>query len=274
MRRLLTSTENTAAQLAAGPSLLAGLEETGMPALRWYHIAERALLLGSAQSVSAIDPAACAKAGVTVHRRKSGGGAVFGDETLFMLDLALPRDHPLFLDDITRSYQWIGDVWSTALSGLGLVSRPLSIGEARADTQTLDPLLKPVCFGGLSPFETVVGERKVVGLAQLRRRAGALFQCGVYLHWDPQHTAALIAGTVFDHARLTELLTARVAGLDELLGRAVSPMEVIDAFEAALEYSFGLVPADADWAEVERTARSTAMADYAAIRLQNQGDHD
>lgn len=238
-----------------------------MPALRWYRFAPPALLLGSAQRPHEIDAAACAAAGVTVHRRRSGGGAVLGDETLLLLDLALPRGHRLFLDDITESYRWIGEVWVAALQSLGLDARAASIGEARADTQALDPLLKRICFGGRSPYEAMVGQRKVIGLAQVRRRGGALFQCGVYLRWQPKRTAALIAAPVDDRAALAEGLAARVAGLDELLGRAVDSAEVIESFEAALARLTGMVPADAEWNVAERDTQMADLERYVAITL-------
>lgn len=256
-----------AAQLASGPALLAGLEQTQTPALRWWSFAPPALLLGSAQPVTNIDLAACADAGISVYRRKSGGGAVLGDEKLLLLDLALPRDHALFLDDVTESYHWLGDVWVATLRALGLEAYAVSISEARADTQNLSPLLKPVCFGGLSPFETMVNHRKVVGLAQLRRRAGALFQCGVYLHWNPPRTAALMAVSEPDRTTLAEQLAARVAGMNQLTGREVDPAEVIGTFDLALERLTGLVPFDSDWNSTERTIRSTTTEDYVAINL-------
>ena len=192
---------------------------------------------------------------------------MLGDEKLLMLDLAIPRDHALFLDDVTQSYRWIGDVWAATLRDLGLEAYALPVNEARADTQTLNPLLKSVCFGGLSPFETMVGRRKIVGLAQFRRRAGALFQCGVYLRWNPQHTAALIPFSMPDRAALAEQLRTRVGGLDELLNRQVSPTEVMESFDAALERLTGLVPIDDDWNPDERTTRSATTDNYAAIDL-------
>ena len=59
--------------------MLAGLEQTAVPALRWYGLGS-SLLIGIGQSRDEIDAAACAQAGVSVHRRMSGGGAVFADE--------------------------------------------------------------------------------------------------------------------------------------------------------------------------------------------------
>ncbi len=203
--------------------------------MRWYHIAPPALLLGSAQRLAEVDMAAGAARGIAIHRRRSGGGAVLSDAALLLLDLALPREHPLYTDDVTESYRWIGEVWAAALRGLGLDARPISVADARADTAALDPLLRRVCFGGLSPYEVLVDDRKVVGLAQIRRRAGALYQAGVYLRWSPERSAELIAATAQERAALAQQLAARVAGLGELLPQQPpDAAAVIGAFEAAL----------------------------------------
>jgi lipoate-protein ligase A len=238
-------------QIAWSGALLDGLEHADEPALRWYGMAPDALLLGSSQRPSEIDPAACAAAGVSAHRRLSGGGVVHSGD-LLSLDLALPRGHPLFREDVTDSYRWLGEVWARALQGLGVAARVLPIGEARADTQALDPLLKKVCFGGLSPYEVMVGQRKLVGLAQIRRRAGALFQCGVYLRWAPWRTAALLAAPAEQRVDLAERLAARVAGLDSLGGAAPGQTALIDALAAPLADLAGLRLRPDTWSQDEQ----------------------
>ncbi len=252
-------------QLAGAAALLAGLEHSHSPALRWYRFDPPALLLGSSQPPQVIDVAACAQAGLSVHRRRSGGGVVLGDETLLMLDLALPREHPLNLDNVTEAYRWLGEVWVEALHHLGLAAYTVSIAEARADSKALSGAIQHVCFGGLSPYEAAVAQHKVVGLAQVRRRPGVLFQCGVHLRWNPLRTAALMAAP--DRAALAEQLAARVAGLTELLGRPVDAAQVIMAFEAALTQVAGLTPVDAIWNAAEQAARSAELQRYAELEL-------
>jgi lipoate-protein ligase A len=265
IRRLPLGSGPTAAELSAGPALLAGIEQTKAPALRWYHIAPPALLLGSAQRLHEVDVAASAAQGIPTHRRRSGGGAVLSDAALLLLDLALPREHPLYTDDVTESYRWIGEVWAAALRDLGLDARPISVAAARADTAALDPLVRRVCFGGRSPYETLVDHRKVVGLAQIRRRAGALYQAGVYLRWSPERSAQLLAATAPERIDLAQQLAARVAGLNELLPQPPDAAMVIGAFEAALTRQTGLTPADDAWSDAERAAQAAELPRYAAI---------
>lgn len=264
IRRLPDGYGPAAEQLAAGSALLAGLDQTGVPALCWRRIDPPALLLGSAQRIDEIDPAACAAAGVSIHRRGSGGGVVLSDAALLLLDLALPQAHPLYLSDVTESYRWMGEVWAAALRALGFDAQVVSIAAARADAHTLDPLLKRVCFGGRSPYEVTVGARKLAGLAQIRRRGGALFQAGIYLRWDPWRTAALIAAEADQRAALAARLGERVAGLGDLADE-LDAATVIDAVEHALLQRMQLRPQNDDWLAEERAALAGALARFAAL---------
>jgi lipoate---protein ligase len=262
VRRLPPSSGPADIELAGGPALLAGVEQTGVPALRWYSMHPSALIVGSSQRLDEIDQAACAAAGLRIHRRRSGGGAVLSADML-MLDLALPRAHSLYMDDVTESYRWIGEVWAAALRDLGVDAYVASVEAARADAQMLDPLVRRVCFGGLSPYEVVVGERKLVGLAQVRRRGGALYQVGIYLRWAPQHTVALLTATPGERVVLEQQLAARVAGLEELCD--ASSAEVIAAVESAMARLAAFALSDDAWSDGEVAARAAEAERYMAI---------
>src|SRR5262245_43146678 len=264
-RRLPPSAGPADIELAGGPALLAGVEQTGMPALRWYGMDPPALIVGSSQSLDEIDRAACAAAGLRIHRRRSGGGVVVSTDML-MLDLVLPRGHSLYVDDVTESYRWIGEVWATALRDLGVDANVVSVEAARADARSLDPLVRRVCFGGLSPYEVVIGQRKLVGLAQVRRRAGMLYQAGVYRRWAPQPTTALLAAAPDERAKLERQLAARVVGLEELHD-APSAAAVTAAVEAALARLEGFALFDDTWGDGEVAMRAMGMERYAAIGI-------
>ncbi len=267
IRLLPESVEPADRQLAASLALLAGIEQTARPSMRWYQISPPALLLGSSQRPQVADLEACAAAGLPLHRRRSGGGVVLCDETLLLFDLALPPDDPLYRHDVTESYRWLSEVWAAALHQLGLDVRVVPIAEARADSQALDPLLKEVCYGGLSPYEVAAGQRKLVGLAQIRRYNGALLQAGVYLRWSPERTAALMAATSAERTRLANQLARRVAGLNDLDGQQRLPVELVKAaVDAMLRQLAGLAPAADEWRASERTALVEGRAPYPHIR--------
>jgi lipoate---protein ligase len=179
-----------------------------------------ALVIGSAQPEETVDHDACARAGVAVVRRRSGGGAVLlvpGE--VVWIDVIVPAGDALWLSDIGGAAHWLGEVWATALAACGVVG-----GEVHRGGLVRAPWSDVVCFAGLGPGEVTVGGQKVVGISQRRTRAAARFQCAVPVVWDP---AALVA-----------LLTPPRPTVDELaavaLGVAVEPGALASAFVAAL----------------------------------------
>lgn len=266
-RLLPTSAAPAELELASGAALLAGLEEHGRPALRWYAAREPALILGSGQKLSDIDAAACASAGVQVHRRASGGTAVLFMPGFLMQDIALPRADPLYLDDVSESYRWLGAVWTDALDALGVPAEPVSVAAARADSQATDALVRRACFGGISPYEVMTGGRKLVGFSQVRRRQGALLQVGVYSHWPGRALAELLALDESERADLVRRLDARVCGLGELLADLPDLERIAAAFATALARRHGIDLAPATWSAAELEARAAALPRFAPLSL-------
>lgn len=266
-RLLPTSAAPAELELASGAALLAGLEEHGRPALRWYAAREPALILGSGQKLSDIDAAACASAGVQVHRRASGGTAVLFMPGFLMQDIALPRADPLYLDDVSESYRWLGAVWADALDALGVPAEPVSVAAARADSQATDALVRRACFGGISPYEVMTGGRKLVGFSQVRRRQGALLQVGVYSHWPGRALAELLALDESERADLVRRLDARVCGLGELLADLPDLERIAAAFATALARRHGIDLAPATWSAAELEARAAALPRFAPLSL-------
>ncbi len=220
-RRLPFERDRSAAILATAEALLEGVARSGRNAVRWYLPTDRALLLGASQRLSTLDSAACRSAGVGVYRRAAGGNVVLSDENMLGVDIVVTPDSALWSGDVTESYRWLGASFRDALATMGVPAHLVSIGEARASTavDAADAALaKLTCFGGLSPYEVTVGERKIVGLAQVRRRHGALFQCAVPLHWRPLDLARLIALPDDERLALATALEARATGLYDLVG--------------------------------------------------------
>ncbi|HEV2405220.1 MAG TPA: hypothetical protein VGR88_07195, partial [Ktedonobacterales bacterium] len=165
-------------QLALSEALLAGLAEHPEPALRWYVTSREALVLGNGQKPPVVDFMAARARGVGVFRRTSGGTAVLVDANALSMEVALPAGHALASSDIVRAYRWLGELWAEALRSLGVTqARAIPTEEVRAlPALAKDDPVRLACYGTLSPWEVVVGERKLVGLCQLRRRAGVLYQ--------------------------------------------------------------------------------------------------
>ncbi|HEX5569880.1 MAG TPA: hypothetical protein VFX31_00740 [Ktedonobacterales bacterium] len=254
-RRLPFSDAPMGRQLALSEGMLAALDETSAPALRWYLPAERALVLGNGQSPAIADPAALDRQATALYKRASGGTAVLVDAALISLDLALPHTHPLATSDVVRAYQWIGELWAEALRSLG-------VADARAlpttDVRALPPLAKDdplrlACYGALSPWEVVIREppRKLVGLCQTRRRPGALYQTGVYLRLDAPALADVLALDPASRAALSASLAHAAAGLDEATARPLDASAVIAAFERTLASRHGATLLPSAWLPAE-----------------------
>jgi lipoate---protein ligase len=125
---------------------------------------------------------------VAVVRRRSGGGAVLVEPgRVAWVDVAIPRDDPLWDDDVGVAFHWLGDAWAAAVAALGVEG-----AEVHRGGLVRTPLSDLVCFAGLGPGEVTVDGAKLVGMAQRRTRAGALFQCAVPLAWDAERLARIL----------------------------------------------------------------------------------
>lgn len=221
------------------------------PALLYWNIAEPAgLVLGFSQKKAALNPAR--STAIPIYQRRAGGTAVLVGPSLLSLDVILPAGHPLISHDIVESYHWFGAAWVAALERLGARTQTIAPCDAHAARERLkDPatsayeqLMNRSCYGTLSPYEVVVGQRKVVGLCMVRRKAATLLQAGVLLSWESDLLAELLGHTPEEQRLLREGLPQRAAGLDTLLGRSVAAPEIISAFENVIhkEVPFAHVP--------------------------------
>jgi len=105
---------------------------------------------------------------------------------LLWVDVLLPAGDPLWEDDVGRSFHWLGQAWVDALGALGVNA------SWHDGPMVCTPWCRQICFAGIGSGEVTVEGRKVVGLAQRRTRAGALFQCAALLKWDAAEMARLL----------------------------------------------------------------------------------
>jgi lipoate---protein ligase len=214
----------SAAELFTGDKSSAALTSGVLtqPLVRVLQIDAPTLVLGSAQNESVV--------GVVpnVVKRRSGGGAVWLDPAeQVWVDVLLPTAHQRWDADVNRSFFWLGHAWIDTLRSVGVMA-PLDMHTEGLRSTEWSSLL---CFAGRGPGEVFANNRKVVGLAQRRGRAGALFQCGVLLKWtfDPQWFAPeAVTGKVDD-------VQSAGVGLDELLLPVPDPAEVVSALVDVLE---------------------------------------
>jgi lipoate---protein ligase len=215
----------------------------GDPAtLYWSQAESTGLVLGFSQKQSVLNQAALIAHPIPLYHRRAGGTAVLVGPELLSLDVLLPAEHPFILSDIVESYRWLGTVWVKTLGSLGVETRLVSPQEAHEQrallkkeaTRGREAILSRACFGSFSSYEVIANERKVVGLDMIRRRKGSLLQAGLLLKWDIEPLVHLLGQTLEEQTILREGLPERAVGLETLIGRTVSVVEVISAFEEAL----------------------------------------
>ncbi|GAC1392602.1 MAG: ligase [Ktedonobacteraceae bacterium] len=210
------------------------------PTVYWSLAEPTGLVLGFSQKHTILNPIALQeRPTMPIYHRRAGGTAVLVGPHLLSLDVFLPAGHPLILADVVESYRWFGEAWVAALQVLNVHTRVVPIEEAHAQrallkTQEYERLMHRACYGTLSSYEVVMGQRKVVGLDMIRRRTGTLLQAGVLLRWDTDLLAYLLGHTDEEQRLLREGLLNRAVGLDTLAGRVVTANEVREAFEHVL----------------------------------------
>lgn len=232
--------------------LLGHIQPDDPPILYWNIAQAPALVLGFSQKPDVLNQATLADLKIPIYHRRAGGTAVLVGSTLLSLDVVLPAGHPLILADIVESYRWFGEAWVAALAQLNVETSIVTPTEAHAlrarlkqpETRAYELLMNRACYGTLSSYEVVVGQRKIVGLDMIRRRHGSLLQAGVLLQWDSELLAQLLGHTAAEQECLRSGLLERAVGLDSLTDRPVNIQEVITAFEQAVTQHFSILNAD------------------------------
>lgn len=137
------------------------------------------IILGSTQLTDDVDAATAATLGVSIAKRRSGGGAVFvSPSDSVWIDITIPKDDALWVDDVSASMLWLGDAFVRALAPWVNVETFRGTFEQGQDGRM-------VCFASTSPGEVFVDGKKLVGISQRRGRNGARLQCVLYRQWNP-----------------------------------------------------------------------------------------
>lgn len=173
-------------------------------------------------------------AAIEVVSRQAGGGAVLVGPWMLSASVVLPNAHALVPGNLVASYRWLGELYAALLQDLGIAAHAIAPEEARALQQTVPTELAWACYGGFSPWEVVVGQKKIVGLAQVRRRTGVLLVAGLLLD---RPDWALLARAMDKPATHTALLEDGTTSCAQQLGRKVSLSEIDSALAHALQHA-------------------------------------
>ena len=230
------------------------------PTLRLYRWHPFCLSLGYGQAAADVDQVRLAARGWDLVRRPTGGKAILhGDEVTY--SVALPLEDELARGDVLESYRRLSEGLMAALVLLGLT--PVS-EKAHAQTSARGP----VCFEVPSHYEITVHGRKLIGSAQVRRRAGLLQHGTLPLYGDIASICEVLpyeSEVERDAARVH--VRARAATLQDVLGRRVDEQEAMAALAAGFEQTFSITFTEGELtaeeqAQVEKRARTYLDAEW------------
>jgi len=228
--RLLRDSDLSGARnMARDAAILDTVSRGASPScLRLYTWRPPCLSLGRHQPVAAANLDFCARAGVDVVRRPTGGRAV-----LHHLELTYAVVSPLGRGVLPRNlqgaYRQIASALVRALRTLG-VAAELTSGEVNLSLP--GPRTAVPCFEAPAGGEVVVGGRKLVGSAARCHEKTLLQHGAILLDWDGR----LQAGTMglADDAGLRRSLTTVSEQLGTTPARADLERALVAAFEAEL----------------------------------------
>ncbi len=150
---------------------------------RLYNFKGRVITMGFLQNEEeAIFKERCLEDGVEVVRRPTGGGSVYHFRDI-TYSLVSPMDFPLAHGGVLKSYKRITLIFKRAFERVGL-----KIEEFRGKSQR-----GAFCFSSPAPYELMIGGKKFMGNAQVRRD-GVLLQQGVIMFGSPEGVEKYIKG--------------------------------------------------------------------------------
>ncbi len=269
-RLLLTESLDGATNMAVDEALLrARIAGDGPPTVRFFGWTPPAVSLGYGQPLDArVDLRACARLGIGLVRRPTGGSAILHEsppaEVTYSV-VARAGDFP-GAEDLLETYRVLGTALAAGLARLGVDAQvvprvrgqsasgaPMDLGSRRSDADERRTIAgaPTFCFARTGSYEIAVAGRKVAGSAQ-RRQGGAFLQHGsVLLDADPERLRAVFPGVAEPLAGVTTLAA--------VLGGRAGFDDVVAALAAGFAEALGpLAPGGLSPAEADLTSRLVA----------------
>ena len=231
-RLLIDPPTSGAWNMAVDETLLEGVASgRGPSTLRFYTWSPACLSLGYFQSFDVVDVDGCRARSVDIVRRPTGGRAILHDSEL-TYSVTLPASVLGHDAGIVPSYHRLSLALQAGLRDLGV---PATLAPATAPQGAEHG---PVCFDRPSAHEILLGGRKLVGSAQVRR-GGALLQHGSIVI-EPRIDALLGCLRIdeADRGPAKASLQNAVAGLAEV--GDLDPTRLANVLAAAFGRHFGV----------------------------------
>ncbi len=213
-----------------------------LPTLRFYGWNPACLSIGYAQSISDIDFESIQQRQWDVVRRPTGGKAICHFDE-FTYSVIAPHGEPRLAGDVLHSYRNVAQALLMGLHLLGIpaISLPeYSTGGGMRDTG-------PICFEVPSKYEITINNRKIIGSAQARKKAGILQHGSLPLNGDGLeivHVLRFEPGKSRKDA--SKHLSQRATTASKELHREVSWDEVANAFEISFSQALNICLINAD----------------------------
>ena len=202
------------------------------PVWRLWGYQTPGLVLGCSQKNAISANLAHEPDGIDTVSRQAGGGAVLVGPWMVSASVVLPNTHALISGNLVASYRWLGEMYASLLQNLGVAAHAITPEEAKELQQAASAELAWACYGGFSPWEVVVGKKKIVGLAQVRRRTGVLLVAGLLLD---RSDWTLLARAMDKPVCHTALLENGTTSCKEQLKRKVMLLEIVCPLAHALQ---------------------------------------
>ena len=213
------------------------------PVLRVYRWNVPSVSLGYHQDAGReLDLELCARQGVAVVRRPTGGRSVYHDPEL-TYSLAAPGGSELLGSSVSDTSAAVAAAIRRSLELLGAHLDSPDDGKTESTGRGAAGMKNP-CFTSASRHEVTASGRKLVGSAQMRLPGGTgLLQQGSLLLENHQFRLAELKPAELDNSQRETLaghLNKAVTSLSELLGREVSYGETAGCFRTGFAETFGV----------------------------------
>jgi lipoate-protein ligase A len=207
--------------------------ENFQPVLRLYSWKPYAISLGYQQSDEEIDREACAREGVEVVRRPTGGRAVYHSEELTYAVILRHEPNEGIYAVHNRIAQMLLDALQPLCGGkLELTSK--RSGEGIRNIYKDGLATNIACFASSARYEITYEGKKVVGSAQ-RRFGNAVLQHGsILLGNEHLRLGEFLRIPDEEKTKMKELLSRETATLSDICGRNVSIEEAAEEFRIGM----------------------------------------
>ncbi len=260
-RLLLTGLQDGATNMAIDEAILEAVAVgESPPTLRFYGWQPACLSLGMAQPWDDADLERCADLGWDVVRRPTGGRAILHVDEL-TYSVCAPEGEPRVHGGVLESYQRLSTALAQGLKAIGLdPQRAQAVYEDRGTAG-------PACFDGPSHYEITIGQRKLVGSAQMRKKGVVLQHGTLPLYGDITRIAeALYVDAPGQRMAIVSRLNYRATTLEASLGRRVEFEEAVQTMRQGFSDALNLTLAVGELSAAEMQRAATLREEKYASR--------